>query len=354
MVDCPEAGIYFQYDEEEYHALPALGSSNMKDLLSNPVLFYNRSWMSQVPKAMKSDEESWSKIFGSAYHTRILEGRDVFNDRYAVEFDASEHPDAYDSTDDIKARLRELKAEGCDVKLTGNKDFLTEQLLLNDPTAETVDELRRDYQGDHYGAIFLPQWAIDKIEYAAAFIEGHPQLSKCFTGGYPEVTIIWHHPDHPEIMLKARIDYLKLKAFIDLKTLANKYNKPTDRAIYTDMANYKYHLQATHYWDGVYAAIEFAKKGQAFGDYDEAWLKQFAQTEDVDMYYVFQQTGIAPIATGKKFPQRSIYQCGQVALQTAIELYQENIRRFGSEQWVDLSPITDLEDDEFPAYTTDI
>lgn len=354
MFTCPEPGIYFQFDEAEYHQIPALGSTNLKDLLCNPVVFYAKSWMNQL-KDDEPEEESLGKIYGSAYHTRILEGRDAFNDRYASSFDANDYPDAYESTHDIKERLRELKEEGSNwIRLSGNKSFMIEQLMDADPDAEVIDKLKKEYEEDNKGQIFLPQDIIDRIEYAAAHIEKHPQLSKCFTGGYPEVTILWPHPDYPEIMLKSRIDYLKLRAFIDLKTFINKFQKPTEIAIYAEMANYKYHIQATHYWDGVEAAVKFAQNGQVFGDYDDGWVKEFAKTTDFEMFYVFQQTGIAPVARGKKFKRGSIYQCGVVAIQQAIDIYNTYLQRFGSDQWVDMTPITDFHDDEFPVYATEI
>lgn len=352
MIECPEAGIYFQFDEEEYHAIPALGSTNLKDMLCHPVVFYANSWLNTF-KPQASEQETIGKLYGSAYHTRILEGREKFYDNYAPSFDASLYPDAYDTSDEIKARLRELKEEGHTIKLSVNKPELIAQLLNCDPDAEILSDIREQYQESHSG-IFLPQDVIDNIEYAAAHIEKHPQLSKCFTGGYPEVTIIWHHPDNPAIMLKARIDYLKLKAFIDLKTFANQKRKPIELALYGEMANYKYHIQATHYWDGVEAAVGFAKRGQVFGDYDQKWVQALAQTQDFEMFYVFQQTGNAPVARGKKFKRGSIYQCGVVAINQAIDLYNEYLNRFGNEQWVDMTPITDFYDDEFPVYTTEI
>jgi len=349
-----EQGIYFQLDEEEYHALPALGSTNIKDLLCNPVNFYARSWMNPYKEEDEEENKSEAKTIGNAYHARILEGKDAFYSRFVACFDASEYPDAYVSTDDIKERLRELKEADPDIRLTGRKEFLIEQLKMADPDSEILDVIRSDYEELYEGMTFLTQKQIDRIEYAAAMIENHPELRKCFQGGYPEVSVIWEHPEHKGVMLKSRIDYLKVKAFVDLKTFANKYGKPTERAIYSEMGNYKYHIQACHYWDSLDAAVKFAKRGQVFGDVDSSWIKRFSETKDFDMYYVFQQKGIAPLARGKKFKRGSIYHCGVTAIEQAIDLYVENLKRFGTGQWVDMTPITDFHDDEFPIHTVEL
>ena len=352
--ETPPAGIYFGMPEDEYHAIPALGSTNIKDILCHPVVFYARSWMNTLTLEEQEEEKSEAKTTGDAFHARILEGYDVFYSQFAASFDPSNYPDAYDSTDEIKTRLRQLKEEGNDwIRLTGNKPFLVEQLLKADPEAEVMDGLRYVYEQQFDGMTFLPQSLIDRIEYSAAMIEKHPQLSKCFKGGYPEVTIIWQHPEFPWVMMKARIDYLKLRSFIDLKTFGNKFGKPIDLAIYGAMASYKYAIQGAHYWDGISHAIKFAQRGQVNGEHDPEWIKKFGEAEDLDLYYVFQQTGIAPLARGKKFPKSGMYQCAVVGIQNAIDLYNDYLKRFGTEQWVDTSPITDFHDDEFPVYATE-
>ena len=353
-IQCPEPGIYFDFPEDQYHKLPALGSSNIKDLLANPVLFWANSWMNPFKDQDEDEQDTTAKDIGSAYHKRILEGSDAFYRSYATSFDPSMYPDAVSSSDEIKQKLREFKQLGHDVKLTANKPFLIEQLLECDPEIEIMDAKKAEYEEIYEGMKFLDQKVIDRIEYAAAMIEKHPQLGKCFVGGCPEVTVIWQHPEFPHIMQKCRIDYLKLRAFVDLKTFANKFNKPTERAIYSEMANYKYHIQACYYWEGVEQAVRFAQKGQVFGDHDQEWIKKFSQAEDFDMFYVFQQKGIAPVARGKKFSRGSVYQCGMVAIQQAYEIYNENIKRFGCEQWVDITPITDFHDDEFYPWTVDL
>src|SRR5689334_7216613 len=92
-----------------------------------------------------------------------------------------------------------------------------------------------------------------KIEIAAKMIECHPENKKLITGGYPEVTIVWHEDG---IRFKARVDYLRPKAMIDLKTFANQLGKPVESAIIYAMASGKYHIQAAFYM----RAIEAAKR----------------------------------------------------------------------------------------------
>ena len=57
-----------------------------------------------------------------------------------------------------------------------------------------------------------------------------------------------------DIRFKARFDYLKPKAIVDLKTFGNFMNKPIDSAIYSAMASGKYHIQAAFYMRAFQAA----------------------------------------------------------------------------------------------------
>jgi hypothetical protein len=202
------------------------------------------------------------------------------------------------------------------------------------------------------GKTSLNQGLIDRIEIAAAMIEKHPELSKCFAGGYPEVTVIW---EEKGVFFKSRIDYLKPRAMIDLKTFENTMDKPVDNAIYYSMASQKYHIQAAFYMGhAAPRAVEFARKGRVFGYATKDFISKLAQTQEHDFYFVFQQKGIAPVARGKKFPRGLMYGCGDQAIEDAVKKYKECLALYGTGPWVDPTPIDEFEDSRFPVFATEL
>lgn len=341
-----EYGLYFGLPEEEYHAIPALSASGIKNLLISPTDFYYRSWLN----AEKEDVESEALVIGKAYHKRILEGRAAFEQAYCPTFSA---PDGCLKTiDEIKAALQ---AAGVDTPTKWKKaDYvLAAQQFL--PDAKIFDiELAR-YDAETQGRVQLSPDLIGRIEIAAAMIEMHPQLNKCFSGGFPEVTVIWEMDGIP---FKSRFDYLKPAAVVDLKTFTNTQNKPVDLAIYSAMASFKYHIQASLYLIAATEAAKFAKAGKVFGpdlaQVSDDWLQKLAGCKDHRFIFVFQQKGIAPLARGKWFKKGSIHACALASIESATATFKRCYEAYGDAPWVDASEITDLEDELFPVYATEI
>jgi len=336
-----EDGLYFNLDETVYHSIQALSASGIKNLLiSNPDF-----WFRSPMNPNRRDENTEAMTIGKAFHKRILEGKELFYERYAATF--QESGDCLRTIDDIKERMNAL---GVETKGCKNKADFAARLRQADPDARLFDELKEDYHVQHDGKEFLSPDLLGSIEISAAMIERHPQISKCFHGGYPEVSVIWTEGD---VRFKARFDYLKPRAVIDLKTFANMMNKPIDSAIYSAMASGKYHIQASFYLRAVTAAQKLARPGDFPGD--EKWLEAFTDCKEHDFYFVFQAKGIAPLARGKKFLRGSLWSCGEVAIDEAIRRYKQCMETFGPDvPWVDNTPIDEFLDDQFPAYTTEL
>jgi hypothetical protein len=343
----PPDGLYFQLDEATYHAIPALSASGIKNLLiSNPDF-----WFRSPFNPNRKDENTEARVIGKAFHKRILEGKEAFYDNYAAIFEAP--AGCLRTVDDIKEAITEHgeKPKG---KV---KADLIEQVLTLQPNASIFDELRADYELLHHGKEFLYGELLDSIEISAAMIEKNPHLSKCFGGGYPEVSVIWTEDG---VRFKARFDYLKTKAVIDLKTFGNFLNKPIDSAIYSAMASGKYHIQAAFYLRAVEKAKQLAKELKyvvttACRPDVEDWIKQFRDYAEHDFYFVFQAKGIAPLARGKKFLRGSLWSCGEVAIDEAIRRYKHCMEKHGpDEPWVDDTAIDEFLDDHFPPWTTEL
>lgn len=340
----PEPGLYLGMSADEYHATPALSNSVMKWLRVSALDCWARTpWLN--PDA--EEEKSPFMELGTAYHRRIVEGREAFQRDYAPQLDPDDYPSALRTMDDIKDALRELGQP-----VGGNKAQITQRLLENDPTAQVWDKLVADHTGDHAGKTMLAPEQIRRIEIAAAMIENDPELSKAFSGGHPEVTVIWIDPE-TEVLKKARFDYLKPRAVVELKTFGNAHGRPVDRAITTAFANGRYHLQAAHYLDAADQAAEHIREGRVFGEADPAWLKSVAAAQDRVAFFVFQQTGPAPVARGKVFPRGLVYDCAKIAIRDATALYAACLEKYGPDPWVDPRPISTFDDNEFPMYAVE-
>ena len=334
-----EPGIYFGMPEDEYHAIPALSNSGVKQILASPMNFWaSTSWLNPEFE----EEESKFMDMGTAYHTRIVEGRDVFYNRYAPALDPNDFPRALVSADDLRNALPD------GVKRGGNKTELAARVLEHIPDAQIWDLTVEEYQDRNLGKEFLSQKLIKKIEVAAAMIEKHPMLSKAFCGGYPEVVIVWNCRE-TGVPMKARLDYLKRQAIVDLKTFSNPFNKPVDRAIAYAVASYKLHIQVAVYHE----AVEEAKSLGFHGLIDApgiVWQDAFRKSEQHEFLFVFQQTGVAPVARGWKFPRHLTYDIGKIAVAEAKRRYKENLEKFGKDPWVDETGIQEFDDTMFPGF----
>lgn len=343
-------GIFFGMPEEEYFAVPALSASGVKSLRMSPLDFWARArWLNPAYEDDNEEVDSFARVLGKAYHKRICEGAAAFATCYAPAFNPADHPDALESADDIKEVLRRFKEQGATVKLTGTKAELIDRLFELNPTAKVMDEKRKDYEGDHFGKAFLPQKFVDKIELAAAMIERDPQLSKAFTGGMAEVSIFWTCPKIG-IPCKARLDYLKPKAIVDLKTFANKNGYPIDRAIDRELGYNRYPIQAAWYYDAADQIAALIHAGKVYGDAPHDYLKALHAGHDKTFLYVFQQKGVAPIARGKSFP-RTLTNCLLAAAncEGAKQTYRQCVETFGADPWLVPEPITAFDDATIPA-----
>ena len=192
--------IIHDMPEKEYHALERFSSSGCKDILVSSQDFWTRSWMNPNKYVVKNkhfDE-------GHAYHSRILEGRKVFEKRYAV------------------------KPE-CDKRtITGKKIYA--EWIAEFPDAEEVE-----------------QETLDEINNTVERIEDNFDY---FKGGKPEVTVLWDD-EETGVPMKARIDYLKPEDMNDLKTFSNAGKCDINWLLAQHIVKYHYHIQVATYTEAL-------------------------------------------------------------------------------------------------------
>lgn len=360
-VDFPEPGIYFGMDEDAYHAIPALSTSGIKMLAASPMLYWAKTpWLNPEWAELKREEEERRRRLGQdhfdighAYHCRILEGREAFAARFVPALDRADYPDALVTVDDIKAAFPEgIKPKG------KSKREVFEHLRSLDGTAELWDDIKAAHEAEHEGKCFVPAKVIAQLEKAAAMIERDPELNQALTGGYPEVSLFWRCP-RTGVPMKARADYLKIKAVVDLKTVQNSHEESIENAIRRDIANRRYAVQPSVYLEGVEVVRKLVSEayGRVEGSPDQLkWAGLWSlHRGDTEWLWIYQQKGVAPVARGLFYPTRG---STKAICDGIVSMMKGRLRQFsdafGCDPWIDSKPIYDLADEDLPPWATDI
>jgi hypothetical protein len=315
-----KSGIIHEMPFDDYLAVEALDFSLAKWMLASPLDCWARSWLNPN----KEDADSPAMTNGRAMHCRVIEP-ETFARSYVPKLDPADYPLALRTVDDMKEACRRLE-----LKVGGNRADLVERLKPHDDVV-MWDDIVSEYGRENAGAEFLDRGTLSDIEIAAKMIEAHPQLSKCFKGGSPEVSVFWKDGETGTPM-KCRIDYLKPKAICEYKTFNNIYGKSVDRAIFGAIASGRYQIQAV-----------FQKEGlKACGDIAE---RQFL--------WVFQAQGIAPVARGHILSEGALYQAAIAQYQYCVREFARCLEVYGADPWVDPQDIQFLDDMLIPAYATE-
>ena len=353
-----EPGIYFGLPESDYHADPAFSASGAKNMLISPLTYWINSPLN--PDHKEEDTETDSKIAGKAFHTRILEGQAVFDQRYAIKPDPDDYPEAIAGGD----ALRKL-CESYDLKKSGSIAEMCERILEVDPIVELWPVIIAEFEASAEGRIILKSRLANEIKRHARIVEMHEDAKKAFVGGFPEVSIFWIDTE-TGIRMKARVDYLKVRAAVDLKTFANQMSVPLEIAVGRAVANYRYHIQGVVYCEAVERAKEmYRAQGAAsvFGESPEkAWLDAFAEPKPHAFVFVFLESGNVPNAVVREFRQTETYaqmgastnnywSAGFSGYRLALDQYKRCTDHYEPGlPWVDPQPMRPFVDEDFPIY----
>lgn len=296
-----EPGVYFGLPEAEYFADSSLGSSDMKRIAYSPADYWFESRMNP---AREPDAQTPSQFFGTAAHKIILEGRDAFEAIYAP----------VDYPGNIKAGKDERAAI----------------------------EAR--------GMLPIKRADFNRLQMAAAMIRGNAPLAQSFIGGVPEVSVFWEKDGIPK---RARIDYLKLRASVDLKSIRNSRQIEFHEACRRAIAEYRYDTQAAHYREGREALRTLVKQGRVFGDHDAEWLRKVADVEEFASVIIFYQAEGAPLSWGTTIsPGNGLLDLACATLSKAEHNYREFKERFGlMTPWVVEMPLEEIDVNDLPAWS---
>ncbi len=369
----PQPGIYFGMSDEEYHAIPALNASGIKQITASPMLFWSKTpWLSEIARQRKADDadDKYHQTIGKAYHARILEGPVAYASRFAVELDPEEHRDCLVSTAEIKAAIREKGAkpitqvkDGFFVGAAKKEDWIA-QLIELDPDARIFSHLKEKHREANAGKMFIGANDHARIEIAARMIERDPGLQDAFRNGYPEVALIWRCAT-TGVLMKAKVDYLKIDMMVDLKSIGNPREMSIEQAIRFAIGSYKYNFQPCLYGEGAKAVRELIREtdgdciragnGPAPPDLRDWALRWASYKDDDDWLWVFQAKGDAPITRGVRFPvSGNVDEDTRHLIERAKTRFMQFSEVFGTEPWLDVAPIYTISDEDIPRYATEI
>ncbi len=200
---------------------------------------------------------------------------------------------------------------------------------------------------------------IDQCERIHKAIMANKAVRDAFTGGIPEVSVFW--TNDIGIPMKARFDYLKPQAIVDLKSFSNSIDAPIDEAIAKAVINRMYHLQAFIYVEAFSQAKKLIREGLLFGKEVEtlrASLETFSQSKrSPQLFFVFAETGdvtnvvIREIKASTYHARSVLWDTAQKKVNRAMDTWKVFMANFGPDQpWYDSQPLRPFEDDEFPLY----
>lgn len=353
-------GIYFGLNEDDYHADPSLGSHSVIQLFRQPSEYWWRSYMNPFNEEQEDEKEKDALKIGRAFHSLVLDGEARFHERFACEPVIEDFPGCLKTVEDIKNVMREVGG----MKMSGGKDELIARLkeFYGDSNRYVFwDDIIAEAKASGKTLFKPDKWA--QIQLSAKMITANPHLKESFTGGFPEVSIFWREDGVP---CKARIDYLKLMATIDLKTIANQAQHEFRKAIRMAIASYRYDIQWCHYQTGRERARKFVEEGKVFGPEaampPQKWLKAFAKTrpnnETTDaakgytwVWVYAQKLPSAPITKGIEFSFLDQgWEIARRSRDAALDAYREYMAKFGTNMWILDEPIELLTSDELPSW----
>lgn len=341
MTDLLPLGIHFGLPEDQHRADPGIGSTDLKRLLINPVGFWANSpagravliALGLLKDDDDSDKDTLSKAFGRAAHVVALEAH-RFDAAY---FEHEDPPEDYLTTKNtIRAALE--RTPGAYVPIGGAQ---RPELAMAARRAglKLIEDWRADMAIKAEGRVVLSRrWMatlrlIERlIDVNRSDLDGKSVRQDSLSNGYPEVTIIW---EEDGIRLKARVDYLRLRGMIDVKTYGCPPDKMPLAFFLGQVANYGYELQAVHYkaaWASIGAAIA---EGRVFGTVDPDWLKRLRTADTPGWRWVAIQTLGFPEVDWLDWSAGMAEGAAEGQRRQALNTYATYSAKFGTDQpWI--------------------
>lgn len=353
-------GIYFGLSNEAYHADPALGSTDLKGLLVNPVQWHFANRNPAVRELFGDDDEakkvSAAKRFGNALHCIVLEP-DEFDRRYCV---AAENPGHPKTKEEMAIALANI---GQTPPKSGEKrdSFVAACRMYG---VETHDDwVQEELLRTEGREVISPRWW-HGLQLLRRALEKHSEAGKFVRKGYAEVSMFW--TDEDGVRLKVRFDYLRVRTVADVKSYALYDGTDPVECFVSAMTRFAYDFSAVHYMHarreilpGLVERGAIYNAAEASGEPTPEHLKfvqEVAAFAEPSWWWITCMTQGAPEVDALKFPESIL---GYVAAQSQVEIakarYKEFRERFGeddSNMWVADRGLIQLTDYNFSARAT--
>jgi hypothetical protein len=355
---CPEPGIYFDMPEDVYHAARALSCSGIKQLSVSPLNY----WHCNLNPDRDPPGETYPQRFGKAVHCRLLEPA-RFRESYALELCEEDMPEGTLFTVE---QLKAFCAENGLPTSSRRKQELIDRIMglrtsehdgEDRPVPPIWDVVRDAHAAANGGKVLLTKDEAAQLNRLEAVVEADPSASTAFTGGMPEVSFFVRDPE-TGVMLKARMDYVRPRATIDLKTFSNSRGKPTDRAVFDAIFHERYYVQAVFYHTVRELARQQLVSGEiaTHGNVSESWLKSFCETPDHGFGFVFVEsaepfdlrTVLLRRAESERADPNVYWVAATVRIADATALYAECLLKYGDGPWREPLAPHILDDTDLP------
>lgn len=251
-------GIYPDILNEDYHAGPGISASGLKLIAERSPLHY---WSAYLDPKREPRKTTPAMILGTAIHAAVLEP-DTFGERF--------YP-----APDVDRRTKE-----------GKMLYETAFGIAAEQNATLISA------ADFEAAL--------KIQNSC---RQHPLAQAIFDEGAAEQSVFWIDPE-TEVLCKCRPDWLMPGAILDVKSAEDA----SEEKFKTSAYNYRYHLQAAFYMDGMAAA---------WGEMPEAF-----------MFLAHEKT--APWASAYYFADGEMIDAGRAEYRKALRLYADCL---SSDKW---------------------
>ncbi len=322
-------GVYFGLDEEIYHADSALGSTSVKELAKKPCKWQYDRIRKRGPK------DTSFMIWGSAWHCRVLEGLEAYQERFAEPPVPADYPAAFTTSDSIKKFLH-LHGK----KQTGVKADLIERAKEIEGCPRFFDDILADWYAAHPGHVSIDADIKQEIEDAIVNMERDPVLSSIMQAGSlidgaAELSAFFTIEG---VRCKLRFDYAipamktRNKAIaVDLKSFTTFKGGNDEDAAIRKVYDECYDLQAAHYLDGRKRARDLIAMGKVFGDApNKEFVDGFFNAKDIDWVWVMlrRDAGMVPVTLSVDSEDPMLVHAGDIVTD-ALATYRKYVSEFG-------------------------
>lgn len=359
-------GIWIGLDHERHVADPALGGTDLKDILVSPVQWHGRKrnpvWRKilegAAPKAAAARAAN-GRVFGSAFHCVALEPGE-FDKRYVV---APPNPQWPASKQEIIDAIIHAGGKPLPLSAASIKHLATARLWGVKTADDWADELKVITAGRE---MITPEWHT-ALTTMRRLLEHHSQAMRFLSHGRAEVSMFWtdEHGDR----YKVRWDYLRIRTLADLKTYALAEGRNAVESFNRNRSRFNYEGAAVYYMNARTEVLPgLVERGRIYRgnpepdadgdmtavpatDADRKFFEEVAAFDKPRWWWVAASTGGVPEVDTIEFRQDLMaWASAQFQVDQAKQSYRDFRAKFGpddNELWADDRGLISLTDDHF-------